>query len=106
MNQRPTPSAAELLHALDALEAAAAADAWDEALALEAHCRVLLEALLDLPGDVPMDLERAEALEHVATVYRRLVELASDCRSAVAAELKTLRHGRRAAHAYGVEGGA
>nr|WP_240901201.1 flagellar protein FliT [Thioalkalivibrio sp. XN279] len=92
--------------AVGALDAAAAADAWDEALALEAYCRSLLEALLDLPPDVPMDLAQAEALEQVAAVYRRVVGMAEACRGAVAAELKSLRHGKQAAHAYGTEGGA
>ena len=106
MSMRAGASVEELLAAVGALDAAAAADAWDEALALESYCRSLMEALLDLPPEAPMDVAQAEALEQVATVYRRVVALAQDCRQAVAEELKALRHGHRAASAYGAESGA
>ncbi len=91
-----------LLEAAHALEAAAAADSWDEALELESLCRELLEALL--AG--PQDLSQAESIETVAMIYRRVMSLAEECRTAVAEELAQLRRGRQARNAYGTERGA
>lgn len=85
-----------LLEAACALDAAAAADAWDEALELEKLCRTLLEALL--AG--PQDLLQAEAIESVAMVYRRVMTLAEGCRETVATELRQVQQGRRATRAY------
>ncbi|NGP52059.1 flagellar protein FliT [Thioalkalivibrio sp. XN8] len=100
---RPQDSAIEeLLEAAYALEAAAAADSWDEALELETLCRRLLEALLVEPPD----LAQAESIETVAIIYRRVMGLAEECRTAVADELGRLRQGRRASNAYDAERGA
>jgi hypothetical protein len=88
-----------LLEAAHALEAAAAADSWDEALELETLCRELLEALL--AG--PQDLSQAESIETVAMIYRRVMSLAEECRATVAAELAQLRRGRQARNAYDTE---
>lgn len=85
-----------LLEAAYALDAAAAADAWDEALETEALCRELLEALL--AG--PQDLSQAEAIETVAIIYRRVMGMAEQCRTAVAEELRQVQQGRRAMRAY------
>jgi len=91
-----------LLDAAYALDAAAAADAWDEALEMETLCRELLTALL--AG--PQDLEQAEAIETVAMIYRRVMTLAVRCRDTVAGELNQVRQGRRATRAYDAERGA
>jgi len=91
-----------LMDAVAAMDSAAAADAWDEALELEQHCRALLEALVAGPAD----LLHAEAIENVAVVYRRVMELAEGCRNAVADELRLLREGRRGVRAYDAEQGS
>lgn len=91
-----------LLEAVYALDVAAEGDAWDEALELETLCHGLLEALV--AG--PQDLLQAETLETVAMIYRRVMELAEDCRAAVAVELRQVKQGRRATRAYGAERGA
>lgn len=92
----------DLVEAAHALEAAAAADSWDEALELERLCRQLIEALLVEPPD----LAQAESIETVAIIYRRVMGLAEQCRNAVAEELARLRQGRRASNAYDAERGA
>jgi len=91
-----------LLEAVYALDIAAEGDAWDEALEIESLCHELLHALV--VG--PQDLLQAETLETVAMIYRRVMELAEDCRAAVAVELRQVQQGRRATRAYGAERGA
>lgn len=93
----PWETLAALMETAHAMDAAAAADAWDEAMELEALCRALLEELV--AG--PQDLAQAEAIETVAVIYRRVMSLAENCRAAVAEELNCLRLGRRASDAYG-----
>ena len=97
----PEASVEALLAAVCALDAAAAADAWDEAMELESLCRLLLESLLAGPHD----LLQAEAIEHVAVVYRRVMGLAEACRGTVGAELARLQQGQRARRAYDAERG-
>ncbi len=98
----PLATMEALLETAHALEAAAAADAWDEALELESLCRALLEELVT----GPQDLAQAEAIETVAMIYRRVMSLAENCRAAVAEELSQVRLGRRASSAYDAERGA
>jgi len=98
----PQETLAALLETAHALDAAAAADAWDEAMELEALCRALLEELVT----GPQDLAQAEAIETVAVIYRRVMSLAENCRAAVAEELSLVRQGRRASNAYNAERGA
>ena len=101
-HEGPLETMGALLEAAHALDAAAAADAWDEAMELEALCRTLLEELLD----GPQDLVQAEAIETVAIIYRRVMSLAENCRATVAEELRQVRQGRRASNAYDAERGA
>lgn len=96
---RRVTGVAQLLETAHALDAAAAADAWDEALELESLCRALLEELV--AG--PQDLAQAEAIETVAMIYRRVMSLAQNCRAAVSEELNQVRKGRRAMRAYDAE---
>lgn len=98
----PQETLQALLETAHALDSAAAADAWDEAMELEALCRALLEELVT----GPQDLAQAEAIETVAVIYRRVMSLAENCRAAVAEELNELRQGRRARNAYDAERGA
>lgn len=98
----PQAALAALLETAHALDAAAAADAWDEAMELESLCRALLEELLS----GPQDLAQAEAIETVAVIYRRVMSLAENCRAAVTEELNQLRQRRRASSAYNAERGA
>lgn len=97
----PLATMEALLQTAHALDAAAAADAWDEALELETLCRALLEELV--AG--PQDLAQAEAIETVAMIYRRVMSLAQNCRAAVSEELNQVRQGRRATRAYDAERG-
>jgi hypothetical protein len=98
----PLSTMETLLETAHALDAAAAADAWDDAMELETLCRALLEELVT----GPQDLAQAEAIETVAIIYRRVMSLAENCRAAVAEELHQVRQGRRASNAYNAERGA
>jgi hypothetical protein len=98
----PEETMRALLETAHAMDAAAAADAWDDAMELEALCRALLEELVT----GPQDLAQAEAIETVAMIYRRVMSLAENCRAAVAEELSQVRRGRRASSAYDAERGA
>ena len=74
---------------------------WERTVELLIQRRAELETAFAAPPETPAELHRLRELaEQVLNADRELVALALDARQQTVAELKKLRTGRRATHAY------